>query len=443
MQHSQPARLNRSHVAWCLVVGVLGIFCSVGSLSPDRKSNPNLFAAWFSALVSGGAFATAICLSQIVEKTEGIEERFRQQEEDAAYAERAAITQARVQRLHLHEGAKLQVDELIAEDEAREYYAKHLGIDPADIPIAEVDDSEEVDYEDVPPKEAKSEPKQEALPETKPAETSQPIPVQPVAVHPSPIVPIAGKCQILDEIVVTDISTVFASATGTGKSVSEAYILDRLFARHPNLDAWVIAQKNDSFSGLREKGRTALFDPVEPVESLGAIDEVYGIFKKRREMPESKRAGFKSNPVRLILSDWHSIWDTCRDEKWYKGNYAKKLSTIVTVGREMNVCLLVDTQSYNVASLGITEDANIRSNLNILCQGYSWIDEEGRQRGDWNMVTNLLKNRYLVPTGSEQLLVELENLKAESMKAKTPVIFSSIGLKLQLLPDLRAFKHAN
>lgn len=432
MQQSQPARLNRTHIAYCVVVGVLGIFCSVGSLSPDRKSTPNLFAAWFSAMVSIGAFGGAIALSQIIEKTEGIEERFRQQDEDAAFAQRQAITQAKVQRLQLKEGAKLQVDELIAEDEAREYYAHHLGVDPADVYDAELDESEEFEYE-------------EATPKTEPKQVTEPIPVQtapvePVIVQPTPIASQPGLCQALDEIVVTDISTVFASATGTGKSVSEAYILDRLFARHPQIEAWVIAQKNDSFCGLREKHRTSLFDPIEPIASFGAIDEVYGIFNKRRQMPESARSVFKTQPVRLILSDWHSIWDTVKDEKWYKSNYAKKLSTLVTVGREMNVCLIVDTQSYNVASLGITEDANIRSNLNILCQGYSWIDEEGRQRGDWNMITNLLKNRYLVPTNSDRLLEELEQLKKQSVEQKTPVIFSSIGNKLQLLPNLTAFK---
>lgn len=431
MQQSSPARLSRSHITWCVVVGVLGIFCSVGSLSPERKSTPNLFAAWFAAIVSGGAFGLAIALSQEVEKAERIEERFRQQDEDAAFLQNQAITQAKVQRLQLREGAKLQVDELIAEDEAREYYANHLGVDPADIYDAEVDDSQEVEYEEAAPK-----PKTEAI--DQPAPTQPP---EPVVVQPTPAIPQPGLCQALDEIVVTDISTVFASATGTGKSVSEAYILDRLFARYPNLEAWVIAQKNDSFSGLREKHRTALFDPVEPLASFGAIDNAYNVFNQRRQMPESARSSFKSNPVRLILSDWHSIWDTVKDEKWYKSNYAKKLSTLVTVGREMNVCLLVDTQSYNVASLGITEDANIRSNLNILCQGYSWVDEEGRQRGDWNMITNLLKNRYLVPTGSDRLLEELEQLKKQSSEQKTPVIFSSIGLKLQLLPNLTGFKH--
>ena len=433
MQQSQPARLNRGHVAWCVVVGVLGIFCSVGSLTPDRKSTPNLFAAWFSALVSGGAFVGAIALSQIVEKTETIEERFRQQDEDAAYAQRQAITQAKVQRLQLHEGAKLQVDEMIAEDEARKYYADHLGVDPADIYDAEVDESEEVEYEPV----------ADNPPEVKPVEpvpTPQPAPVAPVSVQPTPITPQPGLCQALDEIVVTDISTVFASATGTGKSVSEAYILDRLFARHPQIEAWVVAQKNDSFCGLREKGRTSVFDPVDPLASFGAIDEVYEIFNKRRQLPESARSAFKNQPVRLILSDWHSIWDTVKDEKWYKAKQSKKLSTLVTVGREMNVCLIVDTQSYNVASLGITEDANIRSNLNILCQGYSWVDEEGRTRGDWNMITNLLKNRYLVPTNSDRLMEDLEHLKTKSNEQRTPVIFSSIGNKLQLLPDLTGFK---
>jgi hypothetical protein len=445
VQMRPSEQLNRGHIGIGIAVGILGVVCATATLSPGQKSGGSLLASLFASAVSAGAFAVTIQASQVVEKSERITERFRQQDEDVVFAQRGAIAQAQVQRLQLKEGAKLQVDEMIAEDDAREYYAEHLGV-PVDALYTEIDEEEESQ-----PKVTLQQQTQAVAHEppsaTQPSQIVAPPPDPPPSAPNQPATPVEAQatvnCQLLDEIVVTDISTVFASATGTGKSVSESYILNRLFSRFPHLNAWAIAQKNDSFCGLREKGRTALFDPVEPLESLAAIDEVYSIFNKRRQMMESERFAFKHQPVRLILSDWHSIWDTCKDEKWYKTNYAKKLSTLVTVGREMNVCLLVDTQSYNVASLGITEDANIRSNLNILCQGYSWIDSEGRQRGDWNMITNLLKNRYLVPTGSDQLLTELESLKPKSIETKTPVIFSSIGLKLQLLPDLRAFKHVN
>ncbi len=444
-------QVTRFHVGVSLAIGLLGVVCAAGSLSPGQKNSGNLIASFFSAAIGGAGFAGAIYLSQIVEKAERIEERFRQQQEDIAYAENQTLAQARMQKLQLREGAKLQVDELIAQDEAQQYYADHLGM-----PIEAL--YSEVDEDDAPEKLEAAKTTQKSIPQPE-ASVSQPDATPlPIPENPHPITPISqplepvqptvqatpvvqeGICQALDEIVVTDISTVFASATGTGKSVSEAYILNRMFAKFPNLEAWAIAQKNDSFCGLRERGRTALFDPLDPLLAFAAIDEVYNIFDRRRRSPETARSGFKAQPVRLILSDWHSIWDTCREEKWYKTNYSKKLSTLVTVGREMNVCLLVDTQSYNVASLGITEDANIRSNLNILCQGYTWTDDQGRQRGDFNMIRNLLKNRYLVPVDNDSLIEQLERLKPKSMEVKTPIIFSTIGSKLQLLPDLKSFK---
>ncbi|MBW4422430.1 MAG: hypothetical protein KME13_25010 [Myxacorys californica WJT36-NPBG1] len=453
IQHMpNTGELNRTHIGLGIAVGVLGILCATSSLTSGQKSGGMLLSSLFSAGIGAASFAFTIKASQIVEKREGVAERFRLQEENIAYMQNETIAQAKVQKLQLHAGAKLQVDEVIAEDDARRYYAEYLGVDPDDMEI-DLDEDEEEEPEAKPPA-SQSAPVQPApvieqpSPPVTPVATPGPLPapVQPAPVieQPSPVaqLPIEqpGICQALDEIVVSDISTVFASATGTGKSVSEAYILNRMFAKYPNLEAWVIAQKNDSFCGLREKGRTSLFDPLNPLLAFGAIDEVYNIFDARRHMPESARSSFKDQPVRLILSDWHSIWDTCREEKWYKTNFSKKLSTLVTVGREMNVCLLVDTQSYNVASLGITEDSNIRSNLNILCQGYSWIDEQGRQRGDFNMIRNLMKNRYLVPVDSDSLIEQLERLKARSMEAKTPIIFSTIGSKLQLLPDLKSFK---
>jgi hypothetical protein len=449
IQHEpNPEQLTRNHLGIGLAIGVLGIICATSSLTSQQKSGGALLSSFFAAVASGSAFAFTLKASQRIEKRERIEERFRMQEENIAYMQNETIAQAKVQKLQLHAGAKLQVDEVIAEDDARRYYAEYLGVDPDDMDLDDLDDEELEDE----PQQAKAAPvvaepqiqaPQPQVVPVAPVVIPQPIdqPVEPPGVAvPTQQIEQPGICQALDEIVVTDISTVFASATGTGKSVSEAYILNRMFAKYPNLEAWVIAQKNDSFCGVRERGRTSLFDPLNPKLSFGAIDEVHGIFDARRRAPESARTNFKDQPVRLILSDWHSIWDTCREEKWYKNDYSKKLSTLVTVGREMNVCLLVDTQSYNVASLGITEDSNIRSNLNILCQGYIWIDDLGRQRGDFNMIRNLLKNRYLVPVDSDVLLTELERLKTKSMEAKTPIIFSTIGSKLQLLPDLKSFK---
>jgi hypothetical protein len=265
----------------------------------------------------------------------------------------------------------------------------------------------------------------DAVPQWKPAPAAKPKP---------------QGCRVLDEVVASTRSTVFASATGTGKSVSQSYILTQLAARFPDADAWAIGQKNDSYCGLREAGRSRVFDALNPEEAFDVLDIVWDEFDRRKNAPEDERGAFKEKPVRLILSDWHSIWGAIKDGRFYKDVVQPKLSTIVTVGREMNVCLIVDTQSYNVKSLGLAEDANIRANLNILCQGYVWQDEEGIDRGDYAMIENLLKNRYLVQDAT--LAQNFDRLVAESQKQQTPIIFTTIGRqpRLELLPDLRKYK---
>jgi hypothetical protein len=139
---------------------------------------------------------------------------------------------------------------------------------------------------------------------------------------------------------------------GAGKSVTLVVYVDQIlstFLGGTGVGDWAkpsalraIAQKNDSFCGLAKKGRVLLFDPLEPQLAMAAIDQVYTIYDQRRRVPEHRRYEFDNQPVRLILADWHSIYETVKDEPWFQP-YLKKISTIITVGRELNVCLIIDT----------------------------------------------------------------------------------------------------
>jgi hypothetical protein len=144
----------------------------------------------------------------------------------------------------------------------------------------------------------------------------------------------------LNRILAAKRSTLIVGGTGAGKSVTESYMLTKFFQRFLDAEVWAIAQKNDSFCGLDKKGRVLLFDPLSPQASLKAIDEVYNLYDQRRRVSEHLRHEFDKKPVRLILADWHSIYETCKSEQWFSP-YLKKISTIITVGRELNVCLLV------------------------------------------------------------------------------------------------------
>ncbi len=279
-------------------------------------------------------------------------------------------------------------------------------------------------------------------------ESSQPAPNQTGEVSPSSThQPTASKndelaLKILDTIVGSNRSTVIAAATGTGKSVSESYILTKFFKRFPVAEVWVISQKNDSFNGLDKKGRVLLFDVLQPEEAFKAIDAVWEIFDKRRRVRESDRIGFKNQPVRLILADWHSVYDACRNEKWFEP-YLKKLSTIVTVGRELNVCLIVDTQSFNISALGLATDTNIRHNLNILSQGFTWVDSEGITQGDYGVLENIISSHHILKEAElrQSLKEQFKALKEESQRLQLPIAFTSVEPpRLAILPDIRHYK---
>jgi hypothetical protein len=50
-----------------------------------------------------------------------------------------------------------------------------------------------------------------------------------------------------------------------------------MFAKFPNLEVWVIAQKNDSFCGLRSGVEHHCLIRSIPLLAFAAIDEVYSI----------------------------------------------------------------------------------------------------------------------------------------------------------------------
>jgi hypothetical protein len=213
----------------------------------------------------------------------------------------------------------------------------------------------------------------------------------------------AGQ-EILDAIVKTRRSTLLIGDTGAGKSVTQAYILTKLFSLHPNAEVFVLSQKADSFCGLAESGRVTLFDPTEPESALFLIHSIWILYDHRRRLPESKRPAL--SPVRLILADWLSINQALeelnREEPIKSSKYLSKLADIIYNGRELNVCLLVDLQSYNLAAVGLKADRNSRKNFNLIGLGNYSIDELGMVNESYGVLTNLIGDRYIVAQESER-----------------------------------------
>lgn len=282
------------------------------------------------------------------------------------------------------------------------------------------------------------------LPTQLPAPTNNDKPITQGAPSIDPATDEAGR-MVLDALATTRRSTLLIGDTGAGKSVTQAYLLNKLFERHPDADVWALSQKADSFCGLAEKGRVILFDPTEPEQALTLITDIWKLYDKRRRLPESDRPGL--SPVRLILADWLSInqaLDSLSREEPVKGSgYLTKLADIIYNGRELNVCLLVDLQSYNLAAVGLKADRNSRKNFNLIGLGNYSVDELGMVNESYGVLINLIGDRYIVADESERTALNATFKKLQPIsKAKCrPIIFSGLSpAQLALLPDLREFK---
>jgi len=251
--------------------------------------------------------------------------------------------------------------------------------------------------------------------------------------------------EILDALVKTRRSTLLIGDTGAGKSVTQAYILNNLFQLYPGAEVFILAQKADSFCGLAERGRVTLFDPTEPEQALILITKIWRIYDERRRLPESERPSL--HPVRLILADWLSINQALEDmkneEEVKSSKYLSKLADLVYNGRELNVCLLVDLQSYNLAAVGLKADRNSRKNFNLIGLGNYSIDELGMVNESYGVLINLIGDRYIVADESERaaLNATFKELQPISKASQRPIIFSGLSpAQLALLPDLRKYK---
>jgi hypothetical protein len=300
--------------------------------------------------------------------------------------------------------------------------------------------------------------------EAKSVETEQPTPSptpDPQPPTPNPQSPVAvpqprsstdtdqtsGKAgiEILDALASTRRSTLLIGDTGAGKSVAQAYILNKLFELHPDAEVFGISQKADSFCGLAEQGRVTLFDPTSPEQALFLIHSIWLVYDQRRRLPESKRSALL--PVRLILADWLSInqaLEELKNEESVKtSKYLTKLADIVYNGRELNVCLLVDLQSYNLAAVGLKADRNSRKNFNLIGLGNYSVDELGMVNESYGVLTNLIGDRYIVADESSRstLNATFKRLQPISKALRRPIIFSGLSpARLALLPDLREYK---
>jgi hypothetical protein len=255
----------------------------------------------------------------------------------------------------------------------------------------------------------------------------------------------AEAIKILDALAGSHRSLLLIGGTGAGKSVTESYLLTQLFRRNPKHETWAISQKNDSFCGLNNKKRVVLFDRKNIQDSFDVLNHVYGIYDQRRRLTEDKRKGLP--PVRLILADWLSINQTLDEMKQdaivKESEHRSKCADVIYNGRDMNVCLIADLQSYNLAALGLKADRNSRKNFNLIALGNYYIESDGSINESYGVVENMILDRNIIPDESERakLIEVFRQIKPLSKEYQRPIMFTTLEpARVVLLPDLRAYK---
>jgi hypothetical protein len=233
-----------------------------------------------------------------------------------------------------------------------------------------------------------------------------------------------------------DSSTALVAAPGSGKSVTLNYLIEKILADSPNADIWVISAKNDSFCGLREKERVIVFDGENPDLAKEVIDNFYTNYKKRKQLPESKRESLP--PLILILDDWLVIADQL-SKHYSDWNYGGKLLDVLLIGREFNTKFIASLQSFNLAALGIEKmDAQTRLCLNLLLLGNRYI-KNGREQESYGVLELILNRGDIIPGKQEreQIKSKYLSVKAVSYQNLRPVMIASVGgFVVALMPQL-------
>jgi len=261
---------------------------------------------------------------------------------------------------------------------------------------------------------------------------------------------------IIKSMVVSDKSLLIASGTGTGKSTTEQYFLQQFVSRYPQSQIYALLNKNDDLFGVRRE-RLVVFSPeaLQDMPSdkeartallkqlLAPLIAVYDIFLTRKQKPTSERQRLKeSNPVRLVLGDWYGTYQElqARLTKDELQGILSMIRQIITIGRDMGVGLVVDTQSANLDSLGLANDASIRQSLDIFSQGFIYY-QDTEEKGELQTIRLMFNNKSICSPEDREAIALAYNALADAIKdgfLKTPIIFTSVGSRprLGIVPEL-------
>jgi hypothetical protein len=176
---------------------------------------------------------------------------------------------------------------------------------------------------------------------------------------------------------------------------------------------------------------------------LAPLYTVYDIFLARKQKPAYERKRLKeTQPVRLVLGDWYGTYQElqARLTKDELQGVLSMIRQIITIGRDMGVGLVVDTQSANLDSLGLANDASIRQSLDIFSQGFIYY-QDGEEKGELQTIRLMFSNKSICSPEDREVIALAYNALADAIKdgkLKTPIIFTSVGSRprLGIVPEL-------
>ena len=234
---------------------------------------------------------------------------------------------------------------------------------------------------------------------------------------------------ILNQLALSRKSLLLIAGTGGGKSVTQAALISILKEKQPQAEFWVVSQKNDSFCGLKGKGRVTIFDINQVKKTLDVIHHVWGIYNTRRQIDEERRKNL--SPVRLLLADWFSISLALEKLTAHPdvkdSNYLVELVDIVLNGRDFNVCLWADLQSFNLKAIGMKADNNSRQNFNLIGLGNYYTTDEG-VNDSYGVLSYMIQSQHIISDKNirDRLIAEFEQLRPISQRNERPIIFSTL-----------------
>lgn len=249
---------------------------------------------------------------------------------------------------------------------------------------------------------------------------------------------------ILSQLALSRKSLLLIAGTGGGKSVTQAALISILKEKQSSAEFWVVSQKNDSFCGLKKRGRVTIFDINQVKKTLDVIRHVWGIYNNRRQLNEEKRKNL--SPVRLLLADWFSISLALEKLTAHPdvkdSNYLVELADIVLNGRDFNVCLWADLQSFNLKAIGMKADNNSRQNFNLIGLGNYYTTDEG-VNDSYGVLSYMIQSQHIISDKSirDRLIAEFEQLRPISQRNERPIIFSTLEpASVCLQADIRHYQ---